>query len=59
MEAFAFFVYAFTSIFIIVNPIGAMFTFMSLTTDRDHKERIKLGANICSDRVSFGNNICN
>lgn len=44
MVAFAFFVYAFTSIFVIVNPIGAMFTFMSLTADKDKKERIKLGA---------------
>ena len=44
MVAFAFFVYAFTSIFVIVNPIGAMFTFMSLTADKDEKERIKLGA---------------
>jgi len=44
MVAFAFFVYAFTSIFVIVNPIGAMFTFMSLTADKDQKERIKLGA---------------
>jgi len=42
MAAFAFFVYAFTSIFVIVNPIGAMFTFMSLTTDKDRKERIRL-----------------
>ncbi|MDY1591561.1 MAG: NAAT family transporter [Methanofastidiosum sp.] len=44
MVAFAFFVYAFTSIFVIVNPIGAMFTFMSLTADKSHEERIKLGA---------------
>ncbi|MCC7573503.1 MAG: MarC family protein [Candidatus Methanofastidiosum sp.] len=42
MAAFAFFIYAFTSIFVIVNPIGAMFTFMSLTTDKDRKERIRL-----------------
>ena len=44
MVALAFFMYALTSIFVIVNPIGAMFTFMSLTSDKDHKERIRLGA---------------
>jgi len=44
MVAFAFFVYALTSIFVIVNPVGAMFTFMSLTSDREYKDRVKLGA---------------
>jgi len=44
MDAFAFFVYALTSIFVIVNPVGAMFTFMSLTSDRDYKERVKIGS---------------
>jgi len=44
MDAFAFFVYALTSIFVIVNPVGAMFTFMSLTSDREQKERIKIGS---------------
>jgi len=44
MATFAFFVYALTSIFVIVNPVGAMFTFMSLTSDREYKERIRLGA---------------
>ena len=43
MDAFAFFAYALTSIFVIVNPVGAMFTFMSLTADKDKKERIRLG----------------
>lgn len=31
MEPLAFFVYAFTSIFIIVNPVGGLITFISLT----------------------------
>ena len=44
MDAFAFFVFALTSIFVIVNPVGAMFTFMSLTSDRDYKERVKIGS---------------
>ena len=44
MDAFAFFIYALTSIFVIVNPVGAMFTFMSLTSDRDYKERVKIGS---------------
>lgn len=44
MVALTFFVYALTSIFVIVNPVGAMFTFMSLTADKDNKERIRLGA---------------
>ena len=43
MVAFAFFVYAFTSIFVIVNPIGAMFTFMSLTADKDQKKGLNWG----------------
>ncbi len=43
MAFFAFFVYAFTSIFVIVNPVGSMFTFLSLTTDKTKKERIRLG----------------
>ncbi len=44
MDAFAFFVFALTSIFVIVNPVGAMVTFMSLTSDRDYKERVKIGS---------------
>ena len=43
MAALAFFIYALTSIFVIVNPVGAMFTFMSLTADKDTDERIRLG----------------
>ena len=39
MVALAFFMYALTSIFVIVNPVGAMFTFMSLTSEMDHKDR--------------------
>lgn len=43
MTFFAFFIYAFTSIFVIVNPVGSMFTFMSLTSDKTDSERIRLG----------------
>jgi len=39
MEAAAFFVYAFTSIFVIVNPIVGLATFISLTTEMSTDER--------------------
>lgn len=39
MEAIAFFFYAFASIFIIVNPIGGLITFISLTADMSAPER--------------------
>lgn len=39
MEALAFFIYAFTSIFIIVNPIGGIITFISLTSGMSASER--------------------
>jgi multiple antibiotic resistance protein len=39
MEALAFFIYAFTSVFIIVNPIGGIITFISLTTGMRASER--------------------
>jgi len=39
MEAAAFFVYAFTSIFVIVNPIAGLVTFISLTTEMSADER--------------------
>ena len=39
MEALAFFIYAFTSIFIIVNPIGGIITFISLTAGMRASER--------------------
>ena len=42
MEALAFFIYAFTSIFIIVNPIGGIITFISLTAGMSTKERIAI-----------------
>lgn len=38
-ESFAFFVYAFTSIFIIVNPVGGILTFISLTKGMSEDER--------------------
>ena len=42
MEALAFFVYAFTSIFIIVNPIGGLITFISLTTGLTTREKAEI-----------------
>jgi len=39
MEALAFFIYAFASIFIIVNPIGGSITFISLTAGMSATER--------------------
>jgi multiple antibiotic resistance protein len=39
MEAIAFFFYAFASIFIIVNPIGGLITFISLTAGMSATER--------------------
>lgn len=39
METLAFFIYAFTSIFIIVNPIGGIITFISLTAGMRAEER--------------------
>jgi multiple antibiotic resistance protein len=42
MEALAFFIYAFTSIFIIVNPIGGIITFISLTAGMSAEERHKI-----------------
>jgi multiple antibiotic resistance protein len=42
MEALAFFIYAFTSIFIIVNPIGGIITFISLTAGMSTAERIAI-----------------
>ena len=39
MEAIAFFIYAFASIFIIVNPIGGLITFISLTAGMSATER--------------------
>lgn len=40
-EPFAFFVYAFTSIFIIVNPVSGLLTFISLTGGMNADERKK------------------
>ncbi len=42
MDSLAFFVYAFTSIFIIVNPIGGIVTFISLTVGMPAAERIEI-----------------
>lgn len=39
METATFFVYAFTSIFVIVNPIGGILTFMALTNGMSEAER--------------------
>lgn len=39
MEALSFFIYAFTSIFIIVNPIGGLITFISLTAGLSATEK--------------------
>ena len=39
MQAAAFFVYAFTSIFVTVNPIAGLATFISLTTEMSADER--------------------
>ncbi|HDS46131.1 MAG TPA: NAAT family transporter [Methanomicrobia archaeon] len=40
METLAFFIYAFTSFFIIVNPIGGLITFISLTARVSAAERL-------------------
>ncbi len=40
MEPLAFFVYAFTSVFIIVNPVGGLITFISLTAGLSHAEQL-------------------
>jgi len=42
MEAIVFFFYAFTSIFIIVNPVGGVITFISLTAGMSATERREL-----------------
>ena len=42
MDAVAFFIYAFTSFFIIVNPIGGLITFISLTAPMSAAERIAI-----------------
>jgi multiple antibiotic resistance protein len=42
MEALAFFIYAFTSIFIIVNPIGGLITFISLTAGMTTREKAEI-----------------
>jgi multiple antibiotic resistance protein len=39
MEAIAFFFYAFASIFVIVNPVGGLITFISLTAGMSAAER--------------------
>jgi multiple antibiotic resistance protein len=39
MEAIAFFFYAFASIFVIVNPVGGLITFISLTAGMSTTER--------------------
>ena len=39
MESIAFFIYAFASIFIIVNPVGGLITFISLTAGMSVAER--------------------
>jgi multiple antibiotic resistance protein len=39
MEPLAFFVYAFTSIFIIVNPVGGLITFIALTAGMSSAEQ--------------------
>jgi len=39
MELITFFIYAFTSIFVVVNPIGGMLTFISLTEGISAKEK--------------------
>ncbi|MGB2842635.1 MAG: NAAT family transporter [Halobacteriota archaeon] len=39
METIAFFIYAFASIFIIVNPVGGLITFISLTAGMSATER--------------------
>jgi multiple antibiotic resistance protein len=38
-EPITFFIYAFTSIFVIVNPVGGILTFMSLTNGMSNEER--------------------
>jgi multiple antibiotic resistance protein len=42
MDALAFFIYAFTSFFVIVNPIGGIITFISLTARMSAAERIAI-----------------
>ncbi|MEJ2313815.1 MAG: MarC family protein [Nitrospirota bacterium] len=39
MQEAAFFIYAFTSIFVIVNPVSALLTFVSLTGEMSEEER--------------------
>ncbi|HIE31663.1 MAG TPA: NAAT family transporter [Methanosarcinales archaeon] len=39
MEQITFFIYAFASIFVIVNPVGGLITFISLTTGMNAAER--------------------
>jgi len=39
MEAIAFFFYAFASIFVIVNPVGGLITFIALTAGMSARER--------------------
>jgi multiple antibiotic resistance protein len=39
MESIAFFIYAFASIFVIVNPVGGLITFISLTAGMSVAER--------------------
>lgn len=44
METFAFFIYSFTSVFVLVNPIGGLVTFVGLTegmTDEDRRDVAK------------------
>lgn len=40
MEIVTFFIYAFTSIFVIVNPLGGILTFISLTNGMSREEKL-------------------
>jgi len=42
MEALTFFIYAFISIFVIVNPVSGLITFISLTSGMSEAERRKI-----------------
>jgi len=39
MKELAFFIYAFTSVFVIVNPVSGLLTFLAVTEDLDRAER--------------------
>jgi multiple antibiotic resistance protein len=42
VDPITFFIYAFVSVFVIVNPIGCLITFLSLTSGVDEKERVRI-----------------